>query len=378
MSSPGGSGNGGSSGHGGPNGNWVSSGNGVSGGNGVSHGSGGSGWNGAAGGWGSNQYGQQQYYDPITGQPVAGNTPAGYSGAAQGQPGQGQPGQGHPGMQYQGFGAFSQGQQPHPGMTGAYPPPEPPRKGRGPLIGAIAASVVVVIAIATTIVVISMGGESELPAAQETGPPSSPATPTSAPESPAPEPHVAAPQTPVVPGWQVVAVPKRTAIYDAPPDWTLEKPDNIVGFGPPEDAVTLTGAAVYKDGFCPGKSGSFRALSGATARKGGDDTTVATETAQKIADVAYTINGQKPQIALGPPQQLGLHNGAMSATRVNAIVTLPAPGPCDSPSVLVSAIATSNDGDGSVVHITLADQGVPDAVPADVVNRIGESFRPEG
>lgn len=365
MSSPGGSGNGGSSGHGGPNGNWVS------------HGNGGSGWNGAADGWGSNQYGQQQYYDPITGQPVAGNTPAGYSGA-----GHGRPGHGHPGMQYQGFGAFSQGQQPHPGMTGASPSPEPPRKGRGPLIGAIGASAVVVIAIATTIVVISMGGDSQQPAAQETSSPSSPTTPTSetnttAPESPAPESHVAAPQTPVVPGWQVVAVPKRTAIYDAPPDWTLEKPDNIVGFGPAEDAVTLTGAAVYKDGFCPGKSGSFRALSGATARKGGDDTTVATETAQKIADVAYTINGQKPLIALGPPEQLGLHNGAMSATRVNALVTLPAPGPCDSPSVLVSAIATTNDGDGSVVHITLADQGVTDAVPADVVNRIGESFRPE-
>lgn len=313
---------------------------------------------------GATPYGQQQYYDPITGQPLPTSAPSGYA-APQEQP------QGGRGTSYQGFGAFTSTPQQHSGIAEGFPLPPPPREKRGLLIGAVATAVVLVIALVTTIIVTSLNSDSEQPVAQEPSPQASPSgEPTAAP------PTGTVQHDPVVPGWQVVSAPRRTALYDVPPDWTLEGPESVIGFGPAEDAVTMTGAAIHEKNFCASEGGSFRALTGATARPGPDDATVAAETAQKLADVAFTVDGRKPHVAMDLPQPLLLDGGNMDASRVVATVTPAAPGPCSSPTVLLSIIATGNDGDGSVVHITIADQGVPNAVAPDVVDRIGESLRP--
>jgi hypothetical protein len=332
------------------------------------------------GNWGSNEYGQ---YDPITGQPVAGNP------GAQGQ---------QPGMQYQGFGAFSQPQQPpppqqppqqqpqqpppqqpYPGMVSGYPahpaPPSPPGKRRGTLIAAIALASVAVIAIVTTIVVLSTnGGGQAAPPPTSTRPTTQARTTSSAPSTSA---TAANPNlTPVVPGWQVATVPRRGAIYDVPPDWELDpNPDNVHGYGPPDDPVTMTGVADYQKGFCPGDANSYRATSGATARKGPDDTTVANETLQKFAALAYTRDGHAPVVVPGPPEQIQLAGGTKTAVRVTAQVMLTAPGPCDSASVAISVLATNSDGQSSVVFITAADQNVPDTVSIDTLKQITQSFR---
>ncbi|MCI2420512.1 hypothetical protein MOQ72_23975 [Saccharopolyspora sp. K220] len=323
------------------------------------------------GNWGSNEYRQQ--YDPHTGQPVAG--------------GPGPSGQ-QPGMQYQGFGAFSQAQPPqqppppaqpyaYPNMASGYPaPPTPPGKRRGPLIAAIALAAVAVIAIVTTVVVLSTsgGGDQAAPTAAPTrsSTPTRPTTSAASPSSAVANPNL----TPVVPGWQVVSVPRRGAVYDVPPNWKLDpNPDNIHGFGPPDDPVTMTGVADYQLGFCPGDANSYRATAGATARNGPDDTTVANETLQKFAALAYTRDGHAPVIVPGPPEQLQLAGGTTPAVRVTAQVTLTAPGPCDSASVLVSVLATNSDGQSSVVFVTAADQNVPDAVSIDTLEQITQSFR---
>ncbi|MEV6226727.1 hypothetical protein AB0L88_02395 [Saccharopolyspora shandongensis] len=322
------------------------------------------------GNWGSNEYGQ---YDPITGAPIAGG------------PGGSTP---QPGAQYQGFGAFSQPQQPpqqpqqqhpqppqqpvHPGYPAQ---PAPPGKSRGPLIAAIALASVAVIAIVTTIVVLSTSGG---PSVASPPPPrtSAPTKPTNS--APPPTSGVANPNlTPVVDGWQVVTAPKRGAVYDVPagPGWKLDpNPENIHAFGPPDDPVTMTGVADYLEGFCTGDPGSFRATTGVSARRGPDDTTVANETAQKLAELAYVRDGNKPLVVLGPPEQVQL-TGGIPAVRVTARVTLMAPGPCDSKNAAVSVLATNSDGQSSMVFLAVADQDVPDAIPVDTLNKITQSLR---
>ncbi len=171
-------------------------------------------------------------------------------------------------------------------------------------------------------------------------------------------------------------MPRRGAIYDVPPNWELDpNSDNVHGIGPPDDPVTMTGVADYQKGFCPGDVNSYRATAGATARRGSNDTTVANETLQKFAALAYTRDGHAPVVVPGPPEQLQIAGGTVPAIRVTAQVTLTAPGPCDSAAVAVSVLATNNDGQSSVVFITAADQNVPDAVSVDTLNQITQSFR---
>ncbi|MER7016346.1 hypothetical protein ABT324_33385, partial [Saccharopolyspora sp. NPDC000359] len=214
--------------------------------------------------WGS--HGQQ--YDPLTGQPMGG---AQYS-----QP-----------DQYQGFGAYGQPQQPqqpqYPGMVSGFPTP-PPKKSRGPLITAITLAAVAVIAIVTTVVVLLIPtGRDEAQPQPAPSPTTTRKTTTTAPPSTA-NPDL----TPVVPGWQVVRVPKRTALYDVPVSgWELDpNPENIQAYGPPEDPVTMTGVADYQVGFCPGDPRSYRATSGVSARRGPDNAAVASETLASSTSLA--------------------------------------------------------------------------------------------
>ncbi|GAB2668159.1 hypothetical protein GCM10027271_29890 [Saccharopolyspora gloriosae] len=286
-------------------------------------------------------------------------------------------------MRYQGFGTFQQpqqGQQPPQGQQPQHPqqgqwaqqgfgPPPPPKRNRGPLIAAVAAGAVVVVALVTAVVVVSSRSEERAGPEPVPAPTSAPAPPTSQPTSAA----TAAPPEAVVPGWQAVPVPNRHAVYDAPLEWALETPDNVVGFGEPDDAVTMTGVAVYQEDFCAEVRGSYRAIAGATARRGPDDAAVATETARKFAELAY---GPDARIELSPAQPVQLAGG-IPASKVVATV-FPAPGPCGSPSVLINTLATNGDGESSVVHIAGADQGVPGAITPDVLDRLTASLRPAG
>ncbi|MCX2733352.1 hypothetical protein OOZ19_24175 [Saccharopolyspora sp. NFXS83] len=285
------------------------------------------------------------------------------------------------GMQYQGFGTFQQPQQSQHPQQGqhspqgqwaqqGFGPPPPPKRNRGPLIAAVAAGAVVVVALVTAVAVASSRGEERagpepLPAPTSDSPPPPTSERTSTAAAPPPE--------AVVPGWQAVPVPNRHAVYDAPLEWELETPDNVVGFGALDDAVTMTGVAVYQEDFCAEVRGSYRAIAGATARRGPDDAAVATDTARKFAELAY---GPDARIELSPVQPVQLAGG-IPASKVVATV-FPAPGPCGSPSVLINTLATNGDGESSVVHIAGADQGVPGAIPPEVLDRLTASLRPAG
>ncbi|TDD05619.1 hypothetical protein E1181_14750 [Saccharopolyspora terrae] len=251
-----------------------------------------------------------------------------------------------PQRQYRGFDAFQQPQQP------------PRRKKRGWLIFALSAGAVVLIGAMAAVLVFGLRSQQA----------------ESQPPGPAPLPTTSA--EPVVAGWHVVAVPKRQAVYDVPQDWEVDpNPENVHAVGPPEDAVTLTGVAHRQLGFCPGDDNSFRAMAGASARLGPDNTAVAGETIGTFVGHAFTRDGVAPLVEQSPPEQLRL-GGGLPATRINARVTLPAPAGCDARSVAVTTVATNNDGKSSVVFIAAADQGVPSAVTPETLNAIGGSLRP--
>lgn len=264
------------------------------------------------------------------------------------------------GMEYHGLGVYDQNP---PGMV------TPRRRWRGPTILSGAALAVVAGVVLTVALNSGNSGRSSSPS------PTTTTRSTSSAPSSSPEPTLP-PQTPVVAGWKPVPVPKRGAVYDAPKDWTLERPNNIIAFGEPDDAVTLTGVASYLKGFCTGKPTSYRALTGATARKGGSDVEVAQSTARKISQLVYSADGKAPEVNLRPPEDVQLDNGSSTGTLVTAVVRHPAPGPCDAPTSVVHVLARGNDGTASVVHIGMAEQDVPKAFPAESLRTLTLSFRP--
>ncbi|MEU6129097.1 hypothetical protein ABZ805_07980 [Saccharopolyspora sp. NPDC047091] len=311
--------------------------------------------------------------NPENGEPWGGR---GSWGAQPGQQG-GPPYQG--GMRYQGFGTFDRPQEPTAPPPVAPlpppPPPSPPRRNRGPLIALCAAVAVVLVVVVTAVVFGGSGGDDDAragsaPAPTSAAPETSAATApgTSAPTSAGPPPE------PLEPGWQAVPVPKRNAAYDVPPGWELQSPGSLVGFGETEDdPVTVSGVALYQHGYCPDRSGSFRGLAGATARRGPDAAAIATDMARRFSELAY---GADARIELTPPQPAVLPGG-LPGHKVVATV-FPAPAACGSPSAVVNVLTTDGSGGTAVVHVAAADQEVPDAVTPDVLDRITASVRPAG
>ncbi|TWG08752.1 hypothetical protein [Saccharopolyspora dendranthemae] len=251
-----------------------------------------------------------------------------------------------PRQQHRGSGSFQQAR------------PEPARRtNRGWLVFALVLGALVLIGAMAAVLVIGFRGPE---AAPRPAPPAPPPTTTAA---------------PAVPGWQVVAVPKRQAVYDVPQDWEIDPaPENVHAVGPPSDAVTLTGVSHQQLGFCPGDDNSFRAMAGVSARLGPDNAAVAGDTLGTFVRHAFTRDAVAPLVEGSPPEQLKLRGGR-TAIRINARITLPAPAGCDSRAVAVSVVATNNDGRSSVVFVAAADQDVPGAVTPGTLDEIGGSLR---
>jgi hypothetical protein len=199
-----------------------------------------------------------------------------------------------------------------------------------------------------------------------------PGTPTSG-----SSPSVAAPPA-VVPGWQVVTAPKAGIAYDVPPDWKVDTPDTVVGFsdnqGNPQ--VEMNYAATYKEGFCTGHSGSFRAQTGVNSTQTADPGQAATETAQTWANAGYPGNNNTPPtITAGAPQPITVAGDAGMVVRDT--LTVHSTDPCDPPNaeidVVALPLAAPNTGCGQL--IVYADQGTPDAAPAQELQQIISSLR---
>jgi hypothetical protein len=254
-------------------------------------------------------------------------------------------------------------------------PPPPPRGPSGAIIAVIVVIAVVLVGGGVgTAVAVSKANKKHTPSAA-----SSP-VPSGDPSYPAPSLVPSAPPsaTARVPGWHAVVAVKHGVTYDVPPGtWKVESPDTVVGFedssGKPE--VAGSGAAVYKQGYCQGHSGSWRAQSAVAGYGTKDLAGDAKDAARKWATFGYTPDGgSAPTVTLGGAEQVDA--AGTQGQEVTATVTVHDGGnPCSPPRGVVHAVAVPLKTGEVAVLVVIADQGVSDQVADADLQKIARSVR---
>jgi hypothetical protein len=191
--------------------------------------------------------------------------------------------------------------------------------------------------------------------------------------------------SPVVAGWQPVVSDEHPFAFDIPGNWHVETPDTTVGFQEQNgELLLLHGVGRFKNNFCPGLDVSSRAQTGFTtidADEVDDPPDAARETVSRWAEAAYgSADGtMRPQADVTAAQPAEVFAGTVEASRVTATVRPVEPTTCSPPSVTITAVALPlrvDPGAGQYhVHVTLSDQQVEDAVPAEVTDKIIGSIR---
>lgn len=278
--------------------------------------------------------GDDRYADPLTGEPIANpNLPPPY------------------------FGGYVD----PPGYHDE--DPEPPRSGRRLLVAGLVAIVLAAGGIVTLTLV--KAGTDDTPAAQ---PPRTTAPRAS--RSSAPRYSVA----PVLKGWQAVAADLERVAYDVPPDWKVEEPGTLVGF---EDTTgprtAIHAVSTYQPEACVNASGSYRAHAGFTKLTGRDPRSAAGAVARLWAEAAAQKPQGDPSVPEPPAVATHISTGAPAWT-ASATVT-PRPGYCEPPTLKITTVTFGVAG-GTAVFVIYADQGVPDALPDTITDRIITTLRP--
>ena len=255
-------------------------------------------------------------------------------------------------------------------------PPPPRRSSAGIIVVVVAVAVLLVGGGVAAAVLASSGHDEGTPEAAAPAPSSSvPAVPPTSPpaeDSPPPAPAK-------VPGWRAVVSTKHGVTYDVPPStWSVKSPGTIVGFedanGTPE--VAGSGAAIYKEGYCQGHRGSWRAEAAVSGYSTTDLAADAKDAAAKWARFGYTPDsgGSAPTVTVGATK--AIDTGGPQAQEATATVTVHDAGqPCSPPRGVVHAVAIPlKDGKVSVL-VVIADQGVSDAAADAELEKIAGSVR---
>ncbi|MBC6449356.1 hypothetical protein [Actinokineospora xionganensis] len=305
---------------------------------------------------------QPQYQvDPMTGQPA---------------PFQGQPQQQQPYGGYQGF--------------GMYQPPEPPKSNNAPWIIALVA-----------LLVLGGGGvgayfllsEDDTPEqAPIAGPASSSSAPTTTKGKPSPTKTTAKKPTTnktpteveeikvdaVTPGFQGVLSYKENVAYDVPTDWKIETPGMVVGFednaGKPK--AIMHGVSTYRENACTNVRGSYRGHVGLVSVEN-LDLTLGAKNGVKVFAEAAALNkdDSKAPVTYTEPVATKVGQGKIDAMTAKGTLTVNQPGECASPTVEFTSVAFKIEGGKTAIFISYMDQGVPDALPAETLQKIIASLR---
>lgn len=182
-----------------------------------------------------------------------------------------------------------------------------------------------------------------------------------------------------VPGWHAVVAVKHGLTYDVPPStWSVKSADTIVGFEDPNGRpeVAGSGVAVYKEGYCPGHSGSWRAQTAVAGYGRTDPADDAKDAARTWATYGYApgTGGSAPTVTLSAPKALSA--SGTRATEVTATVAVHDDEPCSPPRGVVHAVAVPLKSGQVSVLVVLADQGVSDATSDADLEKIAGSARP--
>lgn len=286
------------------------------------------------------------------------------------------PGGGYGGPPY-GTGGYGGGYGGPPG------PPTPHRSSPGLIVVVTAILVVVIGSGVASSIFAARGHKKDAPSASAApaAPPgifSDTPAPRLSPYRPSPPPSAPA----KVPGWHAVVAVKHGVTYDVPASaWSVKSATTIVGFagsnGKPQ--VAGSGAAIYKEGYCAGHSGSWRAQAAVTGYRTTDLAADAKDAARKWATFAYTPGGggSAPSVTVSGTRPVD--TGAATGQEATATVAVHDAGNrCAPPRGIVHAVAVPLKNGEVAVLVVAADQGVADAVPDADLQKIAASVRRTG
>ncbi|MET9492242.1 hypothetical protein [Nocardia sp. NPDC006630] len=328
-------------------------------------------------------YNPQPGPDPYQAQPYPGQGQP-YPGQAQpypGQPQQNQPYQSQPYQQspYQSGPTPYQTSPPAPyGPQPGYGPPPPGGGGRkGWLIAGIGLLIVVIIGAVITVVLVNHNS-SEPSAKSTTTPslisaltPSNSAAPSGSKPSSAPKTTSGSGTTPapVIPGYQVVAIPDNGAAYDIPTTWKVDTSGQTT-FSGGNDSVPIAGLAQDGLEYCPNYVRTNVFLSQSTET---DPAKAAADIGTRMGRIGWsTSTGATP----GPAESFTSTDGQLQGIYMETKGSAPAPAAGCASTYSVYTFAFPGGNDGAFVFTIAADTGVANSVDATFAKKILASIRP--
>jgi len=196
-------------------------------------------------------------------------------------------------------------------------------------------------------------------------------TPTKVPEtpdvtaSPSPAPSSAPPKA-AISGWQPVADHVRKIAYDVPPGWKRMDPSAPLIIGT-DKRLQMYAGSLYREGFCPARSGSSRATAGIAAAFQGTMDQVAHTLARFFAREVYETGAKHAKLTVSKSRPLKI--SGTHAVEAQAVVTKAKGDRCGAPKAIADLVVV--DGGGSKgIFVLLADQGVASAISAHTISQI--------
>jgi hypothetical protein len=185
---------------------------------------------------------------------------------------------------------------------------------------------------------------------------------------------------PVVDGWKTVRSTQRAALYDVPPDWTVNSDDTIVGFGTRNGQVVVaaSGSASVGENAC----GRFTSLATSVVKHSTSDdlATASRLEAQQWAGAAFLDSqDRRPTLRTGRPETITTATGK-SAVIVKVTATAASSvGLCGPTGVAYAVSATGFTGrlGPTAILIVVAGTDFPKAVPDAQIRKVLTTLRPE-
>ncbi|MCA6093851.1 hypothetical protein LE181_17005 [Streptomyces sp. SCA3-4] len=285
------------------------------------------------------------------------------------------------------------GQNPAYGQAPAYgQPPAPPqqRKKNTTLLAVIGGVVALAVIGGGAVFLLAGGDDKDDEKAGKPGSSQAPAAPGQ--DKPTPggngQPTPTGPQ-PMVAGWQTQLREEHFFQYDVPSKddkWKVYPTDTAISYtegGKP--VVVMTGASNFREGGCSskanpdsiGEAGSGQLATVGTTGGGtdGDLKTNARNWAGNWGFMAYGGKDNKPEIQITDEKEWK-HNGIDGWTATAKVTVKNRPSPCVPPTAIVKSIAQKMPDGTFHGWVLYADQGVPDALSTEQIDKIMNTVRP--
>jgi hypothetical protein len=184
----------------------------------------------------------------------------------------------------------------------------------------------------------------------------------------------------VVPGWNTVRSVKRAALYDVPPDWTVNSEDTLVGYQAKDGKLLVgaTGSASVGDDAC-GKNMSL-AISAVKHSTDADLAGSSKSLALEWADAAFRDeNDIRPTIRAGRPEHINTLTGKPAVIVKVDATAAHTTGTCGLKGAVYAVSATGFTGElgPTAILVVVAGSGFDRAVPEPEIKQILTTLRPE-